>query len=73
MLFRRQTFFRYAVTVAAVCLAAVLRAAFDPFQTWKTPFVFFVLAIILLARYGGLGTGVTATVPSVGGIEFFVG
>ena len=33
--------------------------------TWKAPFVFFILAILVSSRFGGIGPGITATVLSI--------
>jgi PAS domain S-box-containing protein len=37
----------------------------DPMLTWKAPFVFFILAILVSSRFGGIGPGITATVLSI--------
>jgi PAS domain S-box-containing protein len=67
----RSRLFRYGLPVVAVLLSAVLRLALDPYLTWKAPFVFFIIAILLSARYGGLGPGLTATALSVLVGEYF--
>ena len=42
-------------------------------MTWKAPFVFFILAILISARYGGRVPGLTATALSVlSGTYFFI-
>jgi PAS domain S-box-containing protein len=61
----RLMLFRYSVPVALVLLSVVVRLALSPFLLWRSPFVFFTIAVLLSARIGGLGPGLTATGLSV--------
>jgi PAS domain S-box-containing protein len=56
---------RYSIPFVAVAVAALFRLGLDPFLSWKAPLVFFILAILISARWGGIGPGLTATVISV--------
>ncbi len=52
---------RYSVSVLAVALAYGLTVAIEPFFSGKAPLVFFILAALLSAGYGGRGPGLLAT------------
>jgi len=56
---------RYSIPFVTVAVAALFRLGLDPFLSWKAPLVFFILAILISARWGGTGPGLTATVFSV--------
>jgi PAS domain S-box-containing protein len=69
----RPKLFRYVLPLITVCTAVVLRLTLDPLLTWKAPFVFFILAILISARYAGRGPGLAATALSLlAGRYFFV-
>jgi K+-sensing histidine kinase KdpD len=55
---------RYIVAAAAVCLALGVRLAFDAMLSRHSPYLAFVLAIIVAARYGGRGPALAATALS---------
>jgi len=64
---------RCALPLTAVSVSVALRLLLDPFLTWKAPFVFFILAILLSARVDGRAAGLFATALSAGsGLYFFV-
>lgn len=67
----RSAFMRYGIAVAAVVVAVAFRLALDPSLSWKAPFVFFTLAILLSARVSGLGPGLAATGLSILAGEYF--
>jgi PAS domain S-box-containing protein len=54
--------FRYTLPFVTVAVATVFRLELDPFLGMRAVFIFFLLAILLTARYGGLGPGLIATV-----------
>ena len=58
---RESALSKYLLPVVSVSTAAALRLYFDPSLTWKAPFVFFILAILLSARIGGFAPGLLAT------------
>src|SRR5580698_7456508 len=69
----RSRLFRYSLPVVAVLLATFLRLALDPLLASKGPFAFFLLAVLVAARYGGLGPGLIATIlGALIGDYFFV-
>ena len=52
---------RYGLAVVAVGLAAAAKLLVDPVQNAESPFLLFVLAIVVGAWFGGLGPGLLAT------------
>ncbi len=53
--------YRYGVALLTVVVAALLRLALQPIFGGQGPFVFFVLAVIVAAWFGGRGPGLFAT------------
>ncbi len=63
----------YGIAVAATTLVLVVRLLLNPVLGGDAPLLAFVLAVMLAARYGGLGPGLLATLLSVlVGIYFFL-
>ncbi len=62
---------RYGQAVAAVAVALALRLALDQVLGDRAPFISFPLAILVAARYGGLGPGIFATGLSILSAWFF--
>ena len=58
---RRTSAARYGVAVAAVGLAAAVKWLVDPALEAESPFLLFVVAIVVGAWFGGLGPGLFAT------------
>jgi PAS domain S-box-containing protein len=56
---------RYAIAMLGVLLAALLRAALDPFLGADLPLFFFVVPVLAAAWYGGLWPGLFASVLSL--------
>ena len=56
---------RYLFSIILVLAATALTIAIKPLFAGKAPLVFFTIAVILAAAYGGLGTGLLATALSV--------
>ncbi|MGE0535232.1 MAG: DUF4118 domain-containing protein [Pirellulales bacterium] len=52
---------RYAVSVIAIAMGVVLRTWFAPYLEDRAPYVFFNIAVIVSAWWGGLGPGLLAT------------
>jgi PAS domain S-box-containing protein len=52
---------RYGVALLTVVVAALIRLALQPIFGAQGPFVFFVLAVIVTAWFGGRGPGLLAT------------
>jgi signal transduction histidine kinase len=63
---RRFDLKRYAVSVLFVCTATTLTIAIKSFFAGKGALVFFTIAVILSAAYGGVVTGLLATTLSLG-------
>jgi PAS domain S-box-containing protein len=61
----------FGTPVVAVAMATGLRLYLDPQLTWKAPFIFFVLAIVISSREGGIGSGLMATALSVLAGDYF--
>jgi PAS domain S-box-containing protein len=57
---------RYAATVLAVVCTIAIRLVFEPVLADRAPYLFFVLAIVIVKRLWGLGPGLLATL--LGGI-----
>src|SRR5947209_8638540 len=55
----------YAIAVSGVLLAALLRAALDPYLGADLPLFIFVVPVIVAGWYGGLWPGLLATVLSL--------
>jgi PAS domain S-box-containing protein len=55
----------YGIAVTGVLLAAILRAAVDPFLGADLPLFFFVIPVIVAGWYGGLWPGLLATALSL--------
>ena len=53
---------RYGVAVLAVAISTVLKLLLNPFIETDSPFLLFFASVIFSAWYGGLGSGVLATV-----------
>src|SRR4051812_7967407 len=69
----RSTLVRYGVAFAALALATAARFALDPALGDHLPFVTYFVAIMAVARYGGLGPSlVTLALGSLAAIYFFV-
>ena len=68
----RQNVLRYGIAPAAVAIALVIRALFEPILRDQTPFLVFVPAVLLAAGVGGLGPGLLATALSLFFALFFV-
>ncbi len=64
---------RYGLAIAAVLLAATVRAALSPWMPHTMPFVTFYLAVMVAAWMGGLGPGLAASLLStlLGDFLFF--
>ena len=58
---RNSPFARYGIAVAAVVLAAAVKWLVDPALEAESPFLLFVVAIVVGAWFGGLGPGLFAT------------
>lgn len=56
---------RYAVAAAAVLAALGIRLALDPLLTRNSPYLPFILAIIVAAYFGGRGPALAAAALSV--------
>jgi len=63
---------RYIVAAAAVSAALGIRLAFDEVLSRHSPYLVFVLAIIVAARFGGRGPALLATALSVLTTWYFV-
>src|ERR1044072_2012660 len=61
--------FRYIFPFVTVALASFLASLLPP-RGDPSPFVFYFLAVMLSAWYGGLGAGLAATVFSVLAIDY---
>src|SRR5690606_14213990 len=57
---------RYALAIAAVAAAFVLRAAFAPVLGDQAPLVLFLLPVMVTAYFGGVGPGIFATALACG-------
>jgi len=57
----QKTAARYGLAVVAVGLAAAAKLLFDPALEAESPFLLFVVAIVVGAWFGGLGPGLFAT------------
>jgi len=68
----RQNVLRYGIAPAAVAVALVIRALFEPILRDQTPFLFFVPAVLVAAGVGGFGPGLLATALSLFLALFFV-
>lgn len=62
----RERIKRCVITFLLVCAAGVLTLAARPFFDGKAPLLFFTLAVLLTAGYGGTVQGVLATGLSIG-------
>ncbi|NKE72618.1 hybrid sensor histidine kinase/response regulator [Candidatus Manganitrophus noduliformans] len=60
----RHPLLRYGVGVFSVALIFLLRLLINPFVTETTPFLLFLIAVMVSAWYGGMGPGLMATVLS---------
>jgi signal transduction histidine kinase len=68
----RSTVSRYGLALLVVALALLLRWAFWPVLGPELPFLFFWPAVMIAARYGGLGPGLLVTALSVLAEDFFL-
>jgi PAS domain S-box-containing protein len=65
---------QYALALACVLAVILLRAVLAPVLGYRSPFLLFTLAIMVAAAYGGLHSGIAATVLStVAGALLFSG
>jgi K+-sensing histidine kinase KdpD len=55
---------RYGVALGAVVLALLAKLLINPVLGTESPFLAFILAVLISAWYGGMGPGVLATVSS---------
>jgi PAS domain S-box-containing protein len=69
---RRSAIWGYGIAALAVLAALILRLAFDPILGKRSPFLFFPLAILLAARFGGWIPGLAAAVLSTLGGWYFL-
>lgn len=63
---RRSGLKTYLVSILLVFSATILTIAVEPFFAGRAPLVFFTIAVILAAAYGGTGAGLLATVLGIG-------
>jgi two-component system, LuxR family, sensor kinase FixL len=68
----RQNVLRYGIAPAAVAIALVVRALFEPILRDQAPYLFFVPAVLVAAGAGGFGPGLLATALSLFLAPFFV-
>src|SRR3954452_18552242 len=69
----RMTLLRYGVALAALALATAARFALDPALGGHLPYVTYFVAIMAVARYGGLGPSLaTLAFGSLAATYFFV-
>ena len=66
----RPPLLRYAISIASVGLALAL-AALLPYRADPSHFTLFFAAVMVSAWYGGLGTGLLATILSALSIDYF--
>src|SRR5438034_10783013 len=57
---------RCVISLALVCAASILTIAVRPLFDGKSPLLFFTIAVLLAAGYGGTRQGLLATVLSLG-------
>ncbi|MCG3114040.1 MAG: ATP-binding protein [Candidatus Manganitrophus sp. SB1] len=60
----RHPFLRYGMGVLTVALILSLKLLIDPFIREESPFLLFLIAVMVSAWYGGLGPGLLATALS---------
>jgi len=63
---------RYAVAIAVVLLAFVIRELLSPILQDRTLFLYFVPSVLIAAGFGGVGPGILATASAVTLIFFVV-
>ncbi len=69
----RSTLLSYAVAILSVALATVLRLMLAPILENQAPFITYIIAVALIAWYGGLGPAlVAAALGAVAGGYFFI-
>jgi hypothetical protein len=52
---------QYALAVACVLAAILLRTLLAPVLAYRSPYLIFTLAIMVASAYGGLRSGIAAT------------
>lgn len=62
---------RYGVAVVATLAALGVRSAVDPLLGVHSPYLPFIIAIIVAARFGGRGPGLASTALSTLGVWYF--
>src|SRR5215208_414654 len=69
----RSTLLSYAVAIASVVLATVLRLMFAPVLQAQAPFITYITAVALIAWYAGFGPAlVAAALGAIASGYFFV-
>ena len=63
-------FRRYSLAILSVGLIVVVRLAFYPVLGSRYPFLFFFIAIVVTAGYGGYGPSLLATILSWLAIDY---
>jgi two-component system CheB/CheR fusion protein len=61
----------YLVAVLATAAVAAFRIALQPFLADSLPFLFFPVAVVVAAWYGGFGPGLAATFLSAAAADYF--
>jgi PAS domain S-box-containing protein len=63
---------RYGIALLAVGVALGIRFALEPFIGAKWPYLGYALAVMVAARFGGLGPGLLATGGSILAVVYFL-
>ena len=63
---------RYGLGLLSVPVALGVRIALEPVAGLKWPFILFALAVMVAARFGGLGPGLVATGTSLLAVRYFL-
>ena len=69
--YTRSPLLRYGVAVGAVAVSLGFKLLLTAIEGEKSPFIFFLAAVLVSAWYGGRGPGLLATALSIPLIDFF--